>query len=133
MGRVTIEKCLSKVDSHFDLVLLASERAKQISAGKKSEISKLGIKTHVTALREIEKETVTVESLKDTMMERLNNANQYIDEEDYVSNPVKEGYIFEELQSSEFIAGDLEEIGSDELFGGFDDLDTDIINEDSQK
>ncbi len=115
MGRVTIENCLGKVDSHFDLVLVAAERAKQISSGKKSEISKKGIKTHVTALREIEKETVLVSDLKNTIIDKLQNSYQYI-EEDYVSNPVKENYIFEELQSSEFVIGELEEIDADDLF-----------------
>lgn len=123
MGRVTVENCLSKVDSHFDLVLVAAERAKQISSGKKSEISKKGIKTHVTALREIEKETVIVADLKNTIIDKLHNSHKYV-EEDYVSSPIKENYIFEELQSSEFVVGELEEIDADDLFD--DNLQEDI-------
>lgn len=117
MGRVTIEDCLSKVSSHFDLIIVASERAKQISSGKKSEISKKGIKSHVTALREIEKSVVDVNSLRESIIYKLNNTQQVLDSLDDDSQREDSASIIEELQSSAFITGELEEIDSDELFG----------------
>ena len=122
MGRVTIENCLDKVSSHFDLIIVASERAKQISAGKKSDIDKKGVKTHVTALREIEKNNINIEQLKESMIYKLQNSQSALDVLD--NNKSEEDYsIIEELQSSAFVSGDLEEIDSEQLFENIDIID----------
>lgn len=122
MGRVTIENCLDKVSSHFDLIIVASERAKQISAGKKSDISKKGIKTHVTALREIEKNSVDVNKLKESVIYKLHNSQAVLDILD--DNKSEDDYsIIEELQSSAFVSGELEEIDSEELFEDVEKID----------
>lgn len=122
MGRVTIENCLDKVSSHFDLIIVASERAKQISAGKKSDISKKGIKTHVTALREIEKNSVDVNKLKESVIYKLHHSQAVLDILD--DNKSEDDYsIIEELQSSAFVSGELEEIDSEELFEDVEKID----------
>jgi DNA-directed RNA polymerase subunit omega len=122
MGRVTIENCLDKVSSHFDLIIVASERAKQISAGKKSDISKKGIKTHVTALREIEKNSVDVNKLKESVIYKLHNSQAVLDILD--DNKSEDDYsIIEELQSSAFVSGELEEIDSETLFEDIETID----------
>ena len=125
MARVTIENCLKKVDGHFDLVLLASERAKQISAGRKSEIVKKGIKTHVTSLREIEEEAVSISALRENIHDRINHLSDVDDPKEDSDDLV------EELQSSEFIAGELEEISNtDEFFAH--DASSDETDEDEE-
>ena len=53
MARVTVEDCLKVVDNHFELVLLASRRARQLSKGVESSLEDEGDKPTVMALREI--------------------------------------------------------------------------------
>ncbi|MDR2008441.1 MAG: DNA-directed RNA polymerase subunit omega [Alphaproteobacteria bacterium] len=110
MARVTIENCLKKVDGHFDLVLLAGERAKQISAGRKSSIQKKGVKTHVTSLREIEESVVSVGVLRENLHDRINHLIEVEESKEENDDLV------EELQSSEFIEGELELISDSDNF-----------------
>ncbi|MFL1781145.1 DNA-directed RNA polymerase subunit omega [Candidatus Hepatincolaceae symbiont of Richtersius coronifer] len=106
MARVTIEDCLKKTKgSHFDLVLLASERAKQISNGKKSDIAKKGVKTHVTALREIEDDSVDLLVLKENLLTRMYNIKHNKNDQEEIDDD-----ILLDMQGNEFVPGELEEI-----------------------
>jgi DNA-directed RNA polymerase subunit omega len=58
MARVTVEDCVDKIPNRFDLVLLASQRARQISSGGELTIDRDRDKNPVVALREIAEETV---------------------------------------------------------------------------
>ena len=53
MARVTVEDCLGNVDNRFELVLLASKRARQIAYGKEALVAQENDKPSVVALREI--------------------------------------------------------------------------------
>jgi DNA-directed RNA polymerase subunit omega len=53
MARVTVEDCLENVDNRFDLVILASKRARQVAMGSPPLVDDLGDKPTVIALREI--------------------------------------------------------------------------------
>ena len=53
MARVTVEDCIDKVDNRFELVLLASHRARQISQGSQITVNRDNDKNPVVALREI--------------------------------------------------------------------------------
>ncbi|MDX1950357.1 MAG: DNA-directed RNA polymerase subunit omega [Rickettsiales bacterium] len=64
MARVTIEDCLEKVDDRFELVALAAQRAKEISAGAELTIERKGEKDTVISLREIAEGNVTIDSLR---------------------------------------------------------------------
>ena len=57
MARVTVEDCIDKVENRFDLVLLASHRARMISSGAPITIDRDNDKNPVVALREIADET----------------------------------------------------------------------------
>ena len=59
MARVTVEDCIDKVDNRFELVLLASHRARQISSGSLITIDRDNDKNPVVALREIADETLS--------------------------------------------------------------------------
>ncbi len=59
MARVTVEDCIDKVDNRFELVLLASHRARQISSGSQITIDRDNDKNPVVALREIADETLS--------------------------------------------------------------------------
>jgi len=63
MARVTVEDCIDKVDNRFELVLLASHRARQISQGSQITIDRDNDKNPVVALREIADETLSPDDL----------------------------------------------------------------------
>tara|TARA_B100001996_G_scaffold300934_1_gene241425 strand:- start:127 stop:393 length:267 start_codon:yes stop_codon:yes gene_type:complete len=68
MARVTVEDCTKNVDSLFDLVLLASHRAKVLNSGDESYVPIDNDKSTVVALREIAEEKVKVEDLKEDIV-----------------------------------------------------------------
>ncbi|KEQ04723.1 MULTISPECIES: DNA-directed RNA polymerase subunit omega [Pseudorhizobium] len=71
MARVTVEDCIDKVDNRFELVLLASHRARQISQGGQITIDRDNDKNPVVALREIADETLSPDDLKEDLIHSL--------------------------------------------------------------
>ncbi|NNM72618.1 DNA-directed RNA polymerase subunit omega [Enterovirga aerilata] len=71
MARVTVEDCIDKVENRFELVLLASHRARMISQGAALTIDRDRDKNPVVALREIAEETITPEDLKEQLIHSL--------------------------------------------------------------
>ena len=63
MARVTVEDCIDKVENRFDLVLLASHRARMISSGSQITIDRDNDKNPVVALREIAEKTISPDDL----------------------------------------------------------------------
>ena len=80
MARVTVEDCVDKVPNRFDLVLLAAQRARQISGGAELTIDRDRDKNPVVALREIADETVLPEELTEHVIGNLQKVQ--VDEED---------------------------------------------------
>jgi DNA-directed RNA polymerase subunit omega len=71
MARVTVEDCLSKVDNRFQLVLVASKRARQLAKGAEPFVEWENDKPTVVALREIEEDYVTASILDEKPEEEL--------------------------------------------------------------
>jgi DNA-directed RNA polymerase subunit omega len=71
MARVTVEDCVDKVENRFDLVLLASHRARMISAGAQISVPRDNDKNPVVALREIADSTVQPDDLKEDFIHSL--------------------------------------------------------------
>src|SRR6266516_3043154 len=71
MARVTVEDCIDKVENRFDLVLLASQRARTISSGAPITIDRDNDKIPVVALREIAETTVSPADLKEELVHSL--------------------------------------------------------------
>jgi DNA-directed RNA polymerase subunit omega len=71
MARVTVEDCIDKVENRFELVLLASHRARMISGGQQITIARDNDKNPVVALREIADETITPGDLKEDLIHSL--------------------------------------------------------------
>ncbi|WP_265587273.1 DNA-directed RNA polymerase subunit omega [Sphingomicrobium arenosum] len=69
MARVTVEDCVDKVSNRFDLVLLAAERARQISGGADLTIDRDRDKNPVVALREIAETTVKPKHLEESLIQ----------------------------------------------------------------
>ena len=80
MARVTVEDCVDKIPNRFDLVLLAAQRARQISGGAELTIDRDRDKNPVVALREIADETVTPDELQENLVSNLQRVQ--VDEED---------------------------------------------------
>ena len=71
MARVTVEDCIDKVDNRFELVLLASHRARQISQGASILVDRDNDKNPVVALREIADEVLSPGDLKEDLIHSL--------------------------------------------------------------
>ncbi len=95
MARITVEDCIDKFESRFELVLVASNRARKLHAGETPTVEKDNDKNTVIALREIAGETVAIDSLKEKLIEEYqtvsiiddeNASLDYSDTEEYASN-----------------------------------------------
>jgi DNA-directed RNA polymerase subunit omega len=71
MARVTVEDCVDKIPNRFDLVLLAAQRAREISGGAELTIERDRDKNPVIALREIADETVRPKQLHESIIQGL--------------------------------------------------------------
>jgi DNA-directed RNA polymerase subunit omega len=71
MARVTVEDCIDKVENRFDLVLLASHRARMVSSGAPITVDRDNDKNPVVALREIADQTVSPGDLKEDLIHSL--------------------------------------------------------------
>ena len=71
MARVTVEDCIDKVDNRFELVLLASHRARMIQSGSSILVTRDNDKNPVVALREIADEKLKPEDLKEDLIHSL--------------------------------------------------------------
>ncbi len=69
MARVTVEDCVDKVPNRFELVMLASHRAREIAAGDAITVERDNDKNPVVALREIADETQSADDLRERMIE----------------------------------------------------------------
>ena len=80
MARVTVEDCIQKVPNRFELVLLAGQRARQISGGAEITLERDRDKNPVVALREIAEATVSPAALGEKIVTDLQKV--HIDEDD---------------------------------------------------
>ena len=71
MARVTVEDCIDKVENRFELVLVASHRARMISSGAQITVERDNDKNAVVALREIAETTLAPEDLKEDFIHSL--------------------------------------------------------------
>lgn len=74
MARVTVEDCVLKVPNRFELVLLAAQRARNISRGEELTVDRDNDKNPVVALREIAEETIDLASLEADLIKSLQRA-----------------------------------------------------------
>ena len=82
MARVTVEDCVDKIPNRFDLVLLAAQRARQISGGAELTIDRDRDKNPVVALREIADVTVLPDELREAVISNMQRVQ--IDDDDVV-------------------------------------------------
>jgi len=120
MARVTVEDCIIKIPNRFDLVMLAAQRARDISSGAALSIERDNDKNPVVALREIADTTIDLEALSNSVVQGL---RKHVETEE----PVEEGTfgtgdtdILSDLtQTADEAVGEDDE--DDEIEGEFED------------
>jgi DNA-directed RNA polymerase subunit omega len=74
MARVTVEDCVQKIPNRFELVLLAAQRARNISRGEELTLDRDDDKNPVIALREIADETIDLDKIEQDLIKSLSRA-----------------------------------------------------------
>ena len=80
MARVTVEDCIDKVESPYELVLVAKERATQLNAGLEPTLDRDNDKNTVISLREIAEEKIKVKDLTDAAVYKLRKHVEQVDD-----------------------------------------------------
>lgn len=115
MARVTVEDCLKIIPNRFELVILASHRAKEIVNGSPLKVERDGDKNPVVALREIAKELQEVDHLRsayirglrkvsnrdDILETQTHNVLQKVDEDPFEQQMSQESLIDDDFMSIE--------------------------------
>ena len=99
MARVTVEDCIDKVDSPYELVLVAKERATQLNSGIEPTLNKDNDKNTVIALREIADENIKVSDLTESAVYKLRKHVEQVD--DLSEDDEEVGDDFESLYKGE--------------------------------
>ena len=99
MARVTVEDCIDKVDSPYELVLVAKERATQLNSGIEPTLDRDNDKNTVIALREIAEEKIKVPDLTDSAVHKLRKHVEQVD--DGTEDDEEVGDDFESLYKGE--------------------------------
>jgi DNA-directed RNA polymerase subunit omega len=68
MARITVEDCIEAVPSRFELVLVSSQRARELNAGARSTVENEGEKPTVVSLREIAAQTLDIDNLREKLV-----------------------------------------------------------------
>lgn len=84
MARVTVEDCIDKIPNRFDLVMMASQRARQISGGAIPNVDRDGDKAPVIALREISEQVVDLTEVEEAFIKSL---QKFVEVEELVDIP----------------------------------------------
>ena len=99
MARVTVEDCIDKVDSPYELVLVAKERATQLNSGTEPTLEKDNDKNTVIALREIASDKIKVSELTESAVYKLRRHVEQVD--DTAEDDEEIGDDFENLYKGE--------------------------------
>ena len=105
MARITVEDCIDKIPSRFELVLIASQRARKLHTGDKPTVEKENDKNTVIALREIEEQTIPLESMKEDLI----NDYQSISTFDTINEDYEDRESLEKQDSTKSFADNVEE------------------------
>jgi len=81
MARITVEDCIDKFESRFELVLVASNRARKLHSGENPTVEKDNDKNTVIALREIADETIEINDMKNSLIEEYQTVSSQIEED----------------------------------------------------
>ena len=112
MARITVEDCIDKFPSRFELVLVASNRARKLHSGETPTLEIDNDKNTVIALREIAEQTITTEKLKNDLIEEY-QTNTFSEDEDI--NEIEDNSDDSDLETEEVdvdVDADLQSTGN---------------------
>ena len=92
MARITVEDCIDKFESRFELVLVASNRARKLHSGENPTIEKDNDKNTVIALREIAEETININDMKDSLIQEYQTVPTHNEEDLSIEHSETESY-----------------------------------------
>ena len=107
MARITVEDCIDKFPSRFELVLVASQRARKLHSGDEPTVEKDNDKNTVIALREIADKTISVEAMKENLIQEYQTIT--ISDEEEENLELESLGSEENLEVSEEVSKELEE------------------------
>ena len=81
MARITVEDCIDKFESRFELVLVASNRARKLYSGENPTVERDNDKNTVISLREIAEETISIDEMKNKLIEEYQTVSEQNDED----------------------------------------------------
>jgi DNA-directed RNA polymerase subunit omega len=116
MARVTVEDCVDKVENRFELVLIASHRARMIAAGAPTMVDRDNDKNPVIALREIAESPLVPEDLKEDFIQSLQKQVE-VDEPEAETVPA----LSSTLEGSSAV-GEFDRMTEEDLLRGLEDL-----------
>ena len=92
MARITVEDCLKKIDSQYELVLFAKERTLQLNAGEPPLVPKDNDKNTVISLREIGEGKVSIKTLEDSAINKLRKQQEETTELDELDDEHEDNF-----------------------------------------
>ncbi len=102
MARITVEDCIDKFPSRFELVLVASNRARKLHSGDNPTVEKDNDKNTVIALREIAQETISTDDLKTKLVEEYQTVSLSADEDlDEIEDSIDNKELSENIDKEE--------------------------------
>jgi DNA-directed RNA polymerase subunit omega len=133
MARVTVEDCVLKIPNRFELVMMAAQRARDITAGAPLSLDRDNDKNPVVALREIADESVVLDNLRNSLIKGHQRvAEQDEPEEEIVELMAGEGAwaVQDAVSEDAGELGDEEAVGGDVDFGESDVPAEELVEED---
>jgi DNA-directed RNA polymerase subunit omega len=124
MARVTVEDCVVKIPNRFDLVMVAAQRARDISSGAPLTVDRDDDKIPVVSLREIADETVDIEALQAALIAGL---QRHVE----IDEPEEEQSEFD-IAGLEMAVGASQPLGAGALADDMADEDSETVEADSE-
>ena len=144
MARITVEDCIDKFPSRFELVLVASQRARKLYSGENPTVEKDNDKNTVIALREIADSTLTVNEMKENLIQEFQTVTLSDEEEEIlelefannknneIENTESQSYIAEvEEEIKEFVSAEDSEIK--EQYKISEDMEENIVSDEIEE
>lgn len=117
MARVTVEDCVDKIDNRFDLVLMASHRARTIASGSTILVARDNDKNPVVALREIGNSAILPDDLREDLIHSLQKHVEVDEPETEAAPPMTPAAQIEPGQDTQF-----DRMTEEDLLRGLDGL-----------
>lgn len=106
MARITVEDCIDKFPSRFELVLVASQRARKLHSGDNPTVEKDNDKNTVIALREIADSTLTVDQMKENLIQEYQTITISDEEDENMELEVTHDDINKDIEAVEKVNSD---------------------------